>query len=246
MFQFEDTAHSAYNGLIATLNRRFTQGASFGVSYTWSHAIDDAPDATAVVPGTDDAKLVYSPLFPRADLASSLNDVRHRLVVNATWETTPYVSGLPRFAKLAATGWEISGIISAQSGQPYSAFLNSDLNNDGNRNNERVPGSSRDTYRLPSIFSVDPRVTRNVVVTERLNVKFIAEAFNVFNRQNITGVRTTLYNVATANALASNPCPGLAAGARCLVPQTNGSTAFGLPTNDLGPRILQLAVKFVF
>jgi hypothetical protein len=99
---------------------------------------------------------------------------------------------------------------------------------------------------LPSIFSVDPRITRNVALTERFSIKLIGEAFNVFNRQNITGVRTTLYNVATANALASNPCPGLAAGARCLVPQTNGSTAFGLPTNDLGPRILQLAVKFVF
>ncbi|HZU23302.1 MAG TPA: TonB-dependent receptor, partial [Terriglobales bacterium] len=41
MFQFEDTAHSGYNGLIATFNQRFTRGASVGVSYTWSHAIDD-------------------------------------------------------------------------------------------------------------------------------------------------------------------------------------------------------------
>ena len=126
--------------------------------------------------------------------------------------------------------WEISGILTAQSGQPYTAFVNTDLNNDGNRSSERVPGSSRNTYRLPSIFSVDPRITRNIRLTERCNLKLIAEAFNILNRQNITSVRTTLYSVAGGT----------------LVPQTTGASAFGLPTNDIGPRILQLAAKFVF
>jgi hypothetical protein len=246
IFQFEDTAHSAYHGLVVTANRRFSQGFSFGAAYTWSHVIDDAPDATAVVPGTDDAKLVYNPLNPRADLASSLNDVRHRFVFNSTWDSTLRTSELPHLAKTLLGDWELSGILTVQTGQPYTAFLNADLNNDGNRSNERVPGSSRNTYRLPSIFTVDPRITRNVRFTDRFNLKLIAEAFNIFNRQNITSVRTTLYNVATATVLASNPCPGLAAGAQCLLPQTTGASAFGLPTNDIGPRILQLAAKFLF
>jgi hypothetical protein len=249
IFQFEDTAHSTYHGLIATANKRFSQGFSFGAAYTWSHAIDDAPDATAVVPGTDDAKLVYDPLNPRADLASSLDDVRHRFVFNGTWDSTAHTSDLPSAAKTLLGGWEISGILTAQSGQPYTAFVNADLNNDGNRSNERVPGSSRNTYRLPSIFSVDPRITRNIRFTERFNLKLIAEAFNILNRQNITSVRTTLYNVATATTLASDPknqCPGRAAPVQCLVPQATGASAFGLPTNDIGPRILQLAAKFVF
>lgn len=246
IFQFEDTAHSTYHGLIVTASKRFTNGIQFGGSYTWSHAIDDAPDATAVVPGTDDGKLVYSPLNPRADLASSLNDVRHRLVLNGTIDSTPFVANLSQAGKTILGNWQLGGILTAQTGQPYSAFLNSDLNNDGNRSNERVPGSARNTYQLPSIFSVDPRITRNIRFNERFNLKLIAEAFNVFNHSNITAVRTTLYNVSTATALASNPCPGIAAGGRCLVPQTTGSTAFGLPSNDIGPRILQLAAKFVF
>ena len=246
IFQFEDTAHSAYNALVFTFNKRFSHGLAFGTAYTWSHAIDDAPDATAVVPGTDDGKLVYNPLNPRADLSSSLNDARHRLVMNGTWDSTPAVANFTGVSHTLLGGWEISGILTAQSGQPYTAFINTDLTNDGNRTNERVPGSTRNTYRLPSIFSVDPRVTRNIKLGERVNFKLIAEAFNIFNRQNITAVRTTLYNVSTATALVSNPCPGLAAGARCLVPQTAGSTAFGLPTGDVGPRILQLAAKITF
>ena len=244
IFRFEDTAHSTYHGLILTANQRFSKGLRVGVSYTWSHAIDDAPDATAVVPGTDDAKLVYNPLSPRADLASSLNDARHRFVFNTTWDTSPSVSNFTGVSKALLGGWEVSGILTAQSGQPYTALLNADLNGDGNSRNERVPGTARNTHNLPSIFSVDPRITRNVKIHERFSLKLIAEAFNVFNRQNITTVRTTLYSVSTNGA--STPCPGQPVGGRCLVPQTSGSTAFGLPTGDIGPRILQLAAKFVF
>jgi len=173
--------------------------------------------------------------------------VRHRFVAHATIESSPFVKNFGSAGVWLLGGWELSGILTAQSGQPYSAFVNTDLNNDANRSNERVPGSARNTYRLPSIFTVDPRITRNIRFGgERFNLKLIAEAFNVFNRQNITAVRTTLYNVSTVPATGTNPCPGLAAGQRCLVPQTTGSTAFQLPSNDLGPRILQLAVKFVF
>jgi hypothetical protein len=32
------------------------------------------------------------PLNPRADLASSLNDVRHRFVFNTVWDSTPYAA----------------------------------------------------------------------------------------------------------------------------------------------------------
>ena len=47
VFQFEDTAHSGYNGLIATVNKRFGSGFQFGASYTWSHSIDDSSDQRA-------------------------------------------------------------------------------------------------------------------------------------------------------------------------------------------------------
>ncbi len=230
IFQFEDTAHSGYNGLIATVNKRFSRALQFGVSYTWSHVIDDAPDATAVVPGTDDSKLVYSPLFPQKDFASGLNDVRQRLVLNAILDSNSFASNMSGAPKAILGNWQLSGILTAQSGQPYSAFINTDLNNDGNRSNERVPGSARNTYRLPNLFTVDPRITRRIAFNDRYGLNLIAEAFNVFNRRNITSVRSTLYNVSGG----------------VLVPQTTGATAFGLPTNDLGPRILQLAAKFTF
>jgi hypothetical protein len=217
-------------------------------SYTWSHAIDNAPDATAVVPGTDDGKLVYYPTNYQFDRSSSLNDVRHRFVLNGEYDFDHFAHNLDGVSRSILGGWELSGILTAQTGQPYSAFLNSDLNGDGNSRNERVPGTPRNTYNLPAIYSFDPRITKNVKITERVNLKVIGEAFNVTNHFNVTGVRSTLYTVGTGNGTGSitDSCPGQAANAKCLVPQTSGSSAFGLPSADLGPRILQLAVKLNF
>ncbi|MGZ4788020.1 MAG: TonB-dependent receptor [Terriglobales bacterium] len=245
VFQFEDTASSWYNGLVTTFNKRFNDGFRLGATYTWSHAIDDAPDATAVVPGTDDGKLVYLPTNFGFDRSSGLNDVRHRFVLNGEYDFDRFAHNLSGASRAILGGWELSGILTTQTGQPYSAFLNSDLNGDGNSRNERVPGTTRNTYNLPATYSFDPRITKNVKVTERVNLKLIGEAFNVTNHFNVTGVKSTMFNVASNTANAT-PCSGQAVGQKCLVPQTSGSTAFGLPSTDLGPRILQVAAKITF
>jgi hypothetical protein len=57
-------------------------------------------------------------------------------------------------------------------------------------------------------------------------VQLIWEAFNLFNRDNINGVRTTLYSANGAT----------------LTPVTN----FREPILSSGPRIMQLAVKLLF
>ena len=81
-------------------------------------------------------------------------------------------------------------------------------------------------------------------ITERYKPQFIAEAFNAFNRANITGVNETQYNVVSGAA-----CTGTTTNTfgECLAPV--GS--FGTPSSTTinggpGSRILQLAVKFIF
>ena len=238
VFQFEDTASSWYNGMVLTFSKRFSGDFGITANYTWSHAFDNAPDATAVVPGTDDYKLAYYPTNPNADYASSLNDVRHRFVVNGEYDFNRFAQNLSGVQKAVLGGWQLSAILTAQTGQPYSAFVNSDLNKDGNSRNERVPGTARNIYNLPSLFSVDPRITKNIAVTERVNLKLIGEAFNVFNRFNVTGVKTTQYCVGGPAS-----CPGVAGE---LIPINTGVSAFGMPSTDLGPRILQVAAKITF
>ena len=83
----------------------------------------------------------------------------------------------------------------------------------------------RNQFRLPSIVTFDPRIARDIPIG-RTRVQLIWEAFNLFNRDNITGVDSTYYSV-TGTTL------------------TRGDT-FGRPLASAGERIMQLAVKITF
>ncbi|HUS18033.1 MAG TPA: carboxypeptidase regulatory-like domain-containing protein [Terriglobales bacterium] len=228
--QFEDSANSVYHGLNVQLTKRFSHHFQFTSAYTWGKVIDDAPDATAVVPfGSDDAKMNADPLLIAFDRGPGVNDQRHRWVSSVVW-TMDYAKNMNPVAKAILNGWELSGIFTAQSGQPYTGLVSSDLNSDSNSRTDRAPNEGRNAYRLPSTYSLDPRLLRNINFTEHAKVQIFAEAFNILNHFNVSGVRTTQY--------------ALTAGQ--LVPQTAPATRFGLPNAHTGARIFQLGAKISF
>lgn len=239
--EVESNANSIYHGLILQFNKRFTRNYQLLASYTYGKVIDDRPDGTSVVPfnSTDDPKMVEDPLNVRADRAPGVTDQRHRFVLSGVW-TLNYAQGAHAAERLILGGWELSGIFTAQFGQPYSALVSSDLNNDSNRFTDRVPGLGRNTLYLPRIVSLDPRVTKNIQLHERLKLQLIAEAFNIFNHTNINGVNTTQFIVSSSAAACG------VAGTPCLLPNNSGTSAFQFPTSDVNPRIVQLAAKLVF
>lgn len=239
--QFESSANSIYHGLTVQLNKRFGQNYQLLGAYTYGKVIDDAPDQTSVVPFSfDDAKQVSDPLNIRADRGPGVNDQRHRFVLSGVWDLN-YARNLDKVGRAVLGGWELSSIFTAQSGQPYSGLVGFDLNNDGNSRTDRFPGLGRDTFYLPKEVSMDARITRSVQLTEQARLQFIAEAFNLFNHPNIIGANNTYYFRSTSASLCG------IAGAPCLAPSPN----FGAPNTTFeppiaGPRIVQLAMKFIF
>ncbi len=228
---FESSANSIYHGLTLELNKRYSAHFQQRVAFTWSKAIDDVPDATAVVPnGSDDAKYVQNPLNIRDDRAPSVTDQARRLVVSGVWDFGYADKTATTAIKALLTGWSASYIFSAQTGQPYSATIGlTDLNNDGNNRNDRVPSLGRNTFRLPTTWSLDPRIARDVKLHERAKLQLIAEAFNVFNRFNLTSsssIRTAQFAVTGGQ----------------LVRQSNFATVSGAAN----PRVFQLAAKIIF
>ena len=217
------------------VNKRYSRNIQLSGAYTWSKVIDDVPDATAVVPqGSDDAKYVQNPVNIRDDRAVGGNDQPHRVVINGIWDLR-YAEGVSnRVAKGILGGWQIAGIFTAQSGQPYTGLISADLNNDGNNRSDRAPDLGRNTFRAPKTVSFDPRVTREVSVIERLRLQFIFEAFNVFNRYNVSATPATSPN-AVRNTLYA-----LTGGQ--LVRQSN----FGQILGTSNPRVIQFATKILF
>ena len=155
-------------------------------------------------------------------------------MINGIWDLR-YTAGLSNAAmKRILEGWQVAGILTAQSGQPYTGLVNADLNNDGNNRSDRAPDLGRNTFRTPGTVSFDPRVTREVSVTEHARLQFIFEAFNIFNRYNPSAtpatapnaVRTTLYALTGGQ----------------LVRQSNFGQIFGTSN----PRVIQFATKILF
>ncbi|HET7219901.1 MAG TPA: hypothetical protein VFJ02_17710, partial [Vicinamibacterales bacterium] len=225
---FESSAESRYNGITFELNRRLANHLQFRAAYTLGKVEDTVPDATAVVPGNagDDVKYASNPANFAADRTAGNNDQRHRFVLSGVYDTNGFADRFHGFTRGLLQNWSFSAILTAQSGQPYTARVGAaDLNGDGNTRNDIAPGTVRNQFRLSSIVSFDPRVARDVRI-RAARLQLIWEAFNLFNRDNISGVETTYYGV-TGTTL------------------TRG-TLFGRPTATAGERIMQLAAKITF
>jgi hypothetical protein len=244
VLQFEGTANSVYNGLAIQVSQRLSHNIQFTASYTLGRVTDDDPDATAVVAGgSDDAKLVQFPTNPHDDNGPGINDQRHRFVGSFVWDLDGYTHGMCRGTRLLVGGWQFGGIFTAASGQPYSPLVSlTDLNNDGNSRSDRFPGVGRDSFHLPNFVSFDPRLTKNINITERMKVQLFAELFNAFNRSNIATVNTGQYTRNNFCAVTPPaPCP-----VGTLQLNLNPSKSLGTPLSTAGPRIGQLAAKFIF
>ncbi len=235
---FESAADSYYNGFTLAMNRRFSHNYTVNLSYTFSKVIDTVPDFTSVVPfnGGDDAKMALYPTNPGLDRAPGVNDQRHRVVTNFVWDLN-YFATAPKLAQYLIGGWQLSGTILAQTGQPYSLAVGGDANNDSNSANERVPQFGRNTQYGPTIANWDLRVSKAFTLFERIKFTMALDAFNALNNANFlaSNIRNGRYN-ATFVGTAANPAVNF-------TPTTNFGTYSG---QTLDNRILQISGKITF
>jgi hypothetical protein len=111
--------NSNYNALVLRLERRFSHGLSFVGGYTWGKSID----AASGLNGTSQAQNVYD---LKAERGLSDFDVRQRFVFSNNWEL-PFGAGRPWLRTGTAARvfghWDLSNILTLQSGQPLTALL---------------------------------------------------------------------------------------------------------------------------
>ncbi len=241
--QFQSSAESEYHGAHLELVKRFSHNWMARLGYAWGRATDTKSDATAVVPqGTDDAKFMQDTFDARGEHGPSDLDVRHRVVLSGVWDLNYGDSIQNSFVRFLASGWTLSGVVAYQTGTPWSPSINGDLNGDGNDRNDRAPGAPRNAERLPSILTVDPRISRHFRFGP-VDLELIAEAFNIFNRDNVIGIQTNQYRLVTVSgtrqlqplATYRTPCAG-----------GRGCTAQAPSSAGAGPRTYQLAAKLSF
>jgi len=134
---------SNYHGLQTTLRKRFTSGVEFNANYTYSKAMDDVSDAftTKNVGG---AAYPTDSMNPHLDYGPADFNVKHRIVGS-------FVYDLP-FAKSNRWigGWNVSGIVSWQSGSDFSVHDSAVDSNKDSQFNDRAnyigPGTISNAY----------------------------------------------------------------------------------------------------
>lgn len=241
--QVNSVGNSKYHAGWATINKHFSHGLQFQGSYTFSKSLDYNSLSTG------ETLTIQNAYNPRGDYGPSEFDVRHRFVLSGFYELPFHanraVSGWQfGITQQAQTGSPINPTLAIGPGPGISLTVRPDITGPiqttGNPSQWFVnkalfvspcvagvchPGDlGRDAITGPGFVNTDFSVTKNTKITEKFNLQFRAEAFDLLNHPNF-----------------GNP----------VLTETSGS--FGkilstrFPTGDFGSaRQMQFALKLMF
>jgi hypothetical protein len=211
----EPIGYSWYHSLQIRAERRFSQGFTFQLAYTWSKLME----ATEFINSAD--------TVPYESISGI--DRPHRIATSGIWEVPVgrgrrFGATLPRPVDFVIGNWQIGSIVAIQSGAPLgfgNAIFNGDIKNislpDSERDVDRwfntAAGFNRNAnqqlasnYRLfPLRFSSirgdnqhswDFSIVKNFPIRESFRAQFRADAYNAWNQTNFNNPNTTPTNTA--------------------------------------------------
>jgi hypothetical protein len=123
---------SNYNAFEVDVRRAFTHGFQLRGNYTYSHNLDDGSAWNTSVSANTPAYVEY-PANPKVDYGDAATDIRHLAAINGTWNL-PFRSN-----NRVITGWSLSGIVSLQTGFPFSPQLGYNPTGSGDSRNPVRP-----------------------------------------------------------------------------------------------------------
>ena len=132
-----------YNALQVDVRRNFANSFQLRGNYTWSKNLDDGSAWNTSVSGNTPAYVEF-PLNPKLDWGPSATDVRQQATVNGSWELPfgpnhRWLSHPVRLARIGAAGWTLSGIVTGQTGFPFSPQLGYNPTGNGDTRNPVRP-----------------------------------------------------------------------------------------------------------
>jgi hypothetical protein len=137
-------ANSSYNALQVSLTQRFSHGLQFRGNYTFSKSLDIHSSSFLANEGIAGATTIMIPQNPRADWGPSNFNPAHQASGNFSYDL-PFGRGrffgsnASNFADKFIGGWSWHGIVTLQTGFPFTPLVGSNQSNNGDsRNPDRV------------------------------------------------------------------------------------------------------------
>ncbi|MBA2305677.1 MAG: TonB-dependent receptor [Acidobacteria bacterium] len=242
------TGQTWYRALLVEVKRRFAEGSQFNVAYTLAKTENLSGSGNGGGAGSETpfaGSNLFNQFARESNRAAAPTDQRHRLVLNGI-VNLPY-----RF--------RMSGIFTAESGRPYSAGVTVPnipfaldgvqyngfgglLGQGGGADRNLAPNIERNSDYGDANYRTDLRVARDFRIKGSLVAEVVAEGFNIFNRSNFNGFRSTLYEARTTTATTPLAAPIV----------LTERTDYGLENNNssqpdgTNARRFQLALRFRF
>jgi hypothetical protein len=239
IFALKPIGTSKYDALFLSAQHRSTNGLFLSGNYTWSTCLSDLVDYV-VANGQVDLVKPGDPSYDRGSCGST--DQRHVLNVSAVYQVPAASTGA--LGNLTRD-WQVSAIVAARSGMHFNVTTGVDnaLTGQANQRPDQVMDDVylKDGYRWlnpaafrapapgtygnlaanslvgPNVFNVDMGLVRSFRAGGERQLQLRAEVFNLLNRVRLD-LPVSLLN----------------------------SSNFGVITSAGDPRIVQLALKYVF
>jgi Carboxypeptidase regulatory-like domain/TonB dependent receptor-like, beta-barrel len=239
--QIDDGGSASYNGMLLSAQRRLTGNFSALANWTWSHCISD-PETTEITGPT-----YTDPTNRRADRSNCSSDRRHLVNVSLVANSPKLTNNVLNHV---AGGWQLSAIYRWQTGNFSTITTGAD-------NALTGIGGQRAVQILDNVFDPNPTVdhylnraafstplsgtlspTRPLTVVNPGSVQLdmaLSRSFTLREAQKLQ-LRWEVFNVPNhMNA----PAPGTSLASSSTFGKMQGPSA-------TGPRIMQLALKYVF
>ncbi len=198
--QVQSVADSTFKSMMLQVNKRFSQGVTFNIQYSFGKGLDTAPLLTQLTVQAETGRSDPSNL--ERDRGPNPLDMRHNFNGNIVYSSRNNSSNA--FVRGLLNGNEIGVLLQFNSGLPINIPANLDLNGDG-VTSDRPLGVARNPLYLPTRKNVDLRYTRWIPIRGSVRGEVIAELKNVFNTQQMSGVTTTRTVDAAGNPAATTP-----------------------------------------
>lgn len=211
----EPIGYSWYHSLQVRSERRFNQGFTFQLAYTWSKLME----ATEFLNPQDDAP--YESI--------SAIDRPHRLAATGIWEIPlgrgrRFGQAMPRLMEFFAGGWQLGAVVAMQSGPPLGfgnalfigdikaiplpkgqrdvdRWFNIDAGFNRNANQQLASNYRKFPLRFSHVRGDDQRswdfsIVKNFPIRESFKAQFRADVYNAWNQTNFNAPNTTPTNTA--------------------------------------------------
>ncbi len=245
--------NSDYEGVVVQLKHQTTRNLSIGINYTHSHALDYGENNTTFT----NSNSLLDPNNVRGEYGNSNQNVPNRLVAYGIYNTPSPYKGILGYL---LNNYEIAPSFQTQTGLPYTAGVTGNFSGvilgsgvaatgangaasssggiNGTGGTARLPNLDRNTFQYERDTFMDLRLSKRFRVADRFDAELLAESFNIFNNQNVTGVSsTTAYGFTAGNASTPN----------LLTPNTSFGVVNNVNSNlEYSPRQVQLGARVHF